>query len=145
MTDVEFHFNAPDKLGYACRLLRKAAARGARVTVTGETLLLAELDAALWTFSPLDFVPHCQVQGAPPAVLDASPIVLCDSARASPHHEVLLNLGGDVPEGFERFERLIEVVSQEDADRTQARARWKHYASRGYGLKREDLVLKEQP
>ena len=24
MTEVAFHFNAPDKLGYACRLLRKA-------------------------------------------------------------------------------------------------------------------------
>jgi DNA polymerase III subunit chi len=145
MTGVEFHFNAPDKLGYACRLLRKAAAKGARVTVTGQAPLLAELDAALWTFSPLDFVPHCRVHGAPPAILDASPIVLCDSARASPHHDVLLNLGEDVPEGFERFERLIEVVSLDEADRTRARVRWKHYASRGYELKREDLVLKEQP
>jgi len=145
MTGVEFHFNAPDKLGYACRLLRKAAAKGAKVTVTGEAPLLNELDTALWTFAPLDFVPHCQAQGAPPAVLGASPIVLCDSARSSPHHEVLLNLGGEVPDGFERFERLIEVVSLDEADRTQARARWKHYASRGYELKREDLVLKEQP
>ena len=144
MTGVEFHFNAPDKLGYACRLLRKAWAKGAKVTVTGEAKLLHELDAALWTFSPLDFVPHCRAPGAPPAVLNASPIVLCDSARASPHHEVLLNLGGEVPEGFERFERLIEVVSQNEADRNLARARWKHYASRGYELKREDLVLKEQ-
>ena len=30
MTEVAFHFNAPDKLGYACRLLRKAVATGAR-------------------------------------------------------------------------------------------------------------------
>ena len=30
MTGVEFHFNAPDKLAYACRLLRKAAAKGAK-------------------------------------------------------------------------------------------------------------------
>ena len=28
MTEVDFHFNAPDKLGYACRLLRKAVANG---------------------------------------------------------------------------------------------------------------------
>jgi DNA polymerase-3 subunit chi len=144
MTGVEFHFNAPDKLGYACRLLRKAAARGAKVAVTGEPRQLAELDTVLWTFSPLDFVPHCQARSAPSSVLNASPIVLCDSARASPHHEVLLNLGDEVPEGFERFERLIEVVSLDEDDRTRARTRWRHYASRGYELKREDLVLKEQ-
>ncbi|AMO24968.1 DNA polymerase III subunit chi [Ramlibacter solisilvae] len=143
MTGVEFHFNAPDKLGYACRLLRKAAAKGARVTVTGRPPMLRELDTALWTFSPLDFVAHCQAAGAPQAVLAASPIVLCDSPRASPHHQVLLNLGDDVPEGFERFERLIEVVSLDEDDRARARVRWKHYASRGYELKREDLVLKE--
>ena len=31
MTEIAFHFNAPDKLAYACRLLRKAVASGARV------------------------------------------------------------------------------------------------------------------
>jgi DNA polymerase-3 subunit chi len=52
--------------------------------------------------------------------------------------EVLLNLGGVVPPGFERFERLIEVVSAEDADLQQARLRWRHYASRGYAMTRHD-------
>ena len=35
MTEVAFHFNAPDKLGYACRLLRKAVGTGARVLDLG--------------------------------------------------------------------------------------------------------------
>ena len=33
MTEVAFHFNVPDKLGYACRLLRKAYAAGGPVGV----------------------------------------------------------------------------------------------------------------
>ena len=36
MTEVAFHFNAPDKVAYACRLLRKAVGSGARVVVTAE-------------------------------------------------------------------------------------------------------------
>jgi len=48
-----------------------------------------------------------------------------------------------VPEGFERFERLIELVAQEDGDRQQARARWKHYADRGYAIQRHDLAQRE--
>ena len=40
MTEVSFHFNVPDKIGHACRLLRKAVAAGARVVVTGEDPLL---------------------------------------------------------------------------------------------------------
>lgn len=143
MTEVMFHFNAPDKLGHACRLVRKAVASGARVTVTGEADLLRELDVALWTFSPLEFIPHCHGGDGGPAVLAASPVVLCGSPSASPHHEVLVNLGGPVPEGFERFERLIEVVTGQDEDRVQGRRRWKHYADRGYAITRHDLAATE--
>ncbi len=61
----------------------------------------------------------------------------------APHHEVLLNLHSDVPEGFGRFDRLVEVVSaQDEADRAQARTRWSHYASRCYAIARHYMVLK---
>ena len=57
VTEVDFHFNAPDKLGYACRLLRKAVARMARAWWSSATrATLRDLDIALWTFSPLDFI-----------------------------------------------------------------------------------------
>lgn len=143
MTEVAFHFNVPDKLGYACRLLRKAAGSGAKVVVTGEAELLRALDTELWTFSALEFLPHCHAASADAQVLAASPIVLADAPRATPHQEVLVNLGARIPDGFERFERLIEVVTQEDEDRQQARMRWKHYADRGYAIKRHDLAAKE--
>jgi DNA polymerase-3 subunit chi len=142
MTEVAFHFNATDKLGYACRLLRKAVGTGARVMVTGGGQTLRELDVALWTFAPLEFLPHCHAE-ATPAVLAASPVVLAESVRSAPHQQVLVNLGGTVPEGFERFERLIEVVSNDEADRLDARQRWKHYADRGYAITRHDLTARE--
>jgi DNA polymerase-3 subunit chi len=143
MTEVTFHFNAPDKVGHACRLLRKAVASGAKVVVTGDAALLRELDVALWTFAPLEFVPHCLNGASAPGVLAASPVVLADSARSAPHQHVLVNLGAGVPEGFERFERLIEVVTGQEDDRQQGRRRWKHYADRGYAVKGEDLGPKE--
>jgi DNA polymerase-3 subunit chi len=143
MTEVTFHFNVPDKLAYACRLLRRATGAGARVVVTGDAGLLRDLDIELWTFSPLEFIPHCHAASADPQVLAASPVVLADSARGTPHQQVLVNLGGPVPEGFERFERLNELVSVDDGDRTQARARWKHYADRGYAIKRHDVATRE--
>ena len=142
MTGVEFHFNAPDKIGYACRLLRKAVRQGAQVAVTAEPAFLRELDMVLWTFEPLEFVPHC-LANAPAQVVNATPIVLCDDARSSPHHDVLVNLGGEVPDGFERFERLIEVVTLDGDDRIAGRTRWNHYKSRGYEIKRKDLELKD--
>ena len=143
MTEVTFHFNAPDKTAYACRLLRKAFGTGAKVVVTGDPGLLRELDTALWTFSPLEFVPHCLGAGSTPAVLAASPVVLSESPRSAPHQQVLVNLGSAVPEGFERFERLIEVVTVDEQERQHARRRWKHYADRGYAIMRHDLAARE--
>ena len=143
MTEVAFHFNAPDKLGYACRLLRKAHAAGSRVVVTGRPELLRELDVTLWTFGALEFIPHCYGATQGERVQARSPVVLSDSARAAPHQEVLVNLGPEVPEGFERFERLIEVVTLDGEERQQARRRWKHYADRGYSIQRHDLAPAE--
>jgi len=135
MTEIAFHFNVPDKLDYACRLLRKAVGTGARLVVTAESGLLAKLDVALWTFAPLDFIPHCRA-GSDAAMLAVTPVVLAESALAAPHHEILVNLGTKVAEGFERFERLIEVVDMQEDDRLLARTRWKHYADRGYVITR---------
>ena len=139
MTEVAFHFNMPDKLAYGCRLLRKAWGSGARVVVTAEPDTLERLDLMLWTFSALEFVPHCRLT-APAATLATSPVLLTPTLTDCPHHEVLVNLGQDVPPGFERFERFIELVTVADADRVAARSRWKHYTDRGYAMKRHDLA-----
>lgn len=142
MTEVEFHFNVGDKLAYSCRLLRKARAGGAKIMVTAEPNLLAQLDQMLWTFSSTEFLPHCRSE-ADPATLALTPIVLTpspsDPALKGSPHAVLVNLGQAVPEGFERFERFIELVASAEDDRLSARQRWKHYKDRGYALKRYDL------
>ena len=143
MTEVAFHFNAPDKQAYACRLLRKAVAAGSRVVVTGPGADLARLDQLLWTFSQTDFIPHVR-QPAEPGQLAASPVVLTEAPAAPglPHHQVLLNLGEDLPAGFEAYERVIEVVSLDEGDRQHARGRWKRYTEGGYTIQRHDLNLK---
>ena len=143
MARIEFHFNAPDKLAYACRLLRKAVGSGARVVVLASADDIAQLDAQLWTFAPLEFVPHARLDSAP-EVLAASPVLLTDAlTRSLPHQEVLLHLGQSEVLGFEAFARFIEVVGLDEADRQAARRRWKHYTEQGHTLLRHDLQLKE--
>ena len=143
MTEVEFHFNVGDKLEYSCRLLRKAHAGGAKLLVTADPVMLAQLDQMLWTLSATEFLPHCR-SDAPPATLALSPIVLAASAlepvlegRAT---GVLVNLGQDVPPGFESFERFIEIVSSAPDDRQAGRQRWNHYKQRGYAIKAHDRI-----
>jgi DNA polymerase-3 subunit chi len=131
MTTVDFHTGAADKLLYAARLLRKAYASGARVTVTGPRRVLEQFDARLWTFAQLDFVPHVFADSKLAA---ETPILLSDDPKASPVHEVLVNLGDSVPDGFARYTRLIELVGADDADRQAGRERYRHYRDRGYAL-----------
>lgn len=142
MTEVAFHFNAVDKLAYACRLLRKACSTSAKVIVTGEAELLHSLDADLWTFDPLAFVPHC-FANAPEAVILHTPVILAITMEQLPtplpHHDIMVNLGQKLIKGFETFERVIEIVSSAEDDKALARQRWKHYAERGYPLVRHDL------
>jgi DNA polymerase-3 subunit chi len=129
VTEVEFHTGVPDKLGFACRLLRKAQAKGARVVVHADAVQGVALDRALWTFDPLAFVPHARVGTSAPA---ATPIWIVERLADAPHHEVLLNLADEVAAGFETFTRLIEVVATDGAD--AGRRRWRHYDSRGYSI-----------
>lgn len=100
---------------------------------------LRQLDTALWTFSALDFIPHCFAD-ASPAVQELSRIVLGQSeSAAAPVRPMLVNLDNLVPPGFERFDRVIELVGTGEDERLAARARWKHYASRGYAIVRHDV------
>ena len=47
-----------------------------------------------------------------------------------------------MPNGFEKFERIIEIVTRNDEDRQLARGRWKYYADSGFTMTRHDLALK---
>lgn len=139
MTEIAFHFNAPDKLAYACRAARKLLRQDRRLVVLAPDTLMDALDETLWHMAPQDFVAHCRAD-AEAHVLEASPIVLAQGLQDAPHHEVLLNLSDEVPQGFGSFERLIEVVGCDETDRAAARVRWKHYMQRGYALVRHDLA-----
>ena len=139
VTEVAFHFGAPDRLVYTCRLLRKATATGARLVVRSSPDITAALDAALWNLGPADFITHCD-QSAAEAVRVRSSVLLVDAdAALEADFPILVNLADDVPAEFERFQRVIEIVSTDEQDRNLARRRWKLYTERGYTITRHDL------
>lgn len=137
MTDIVFHFNAAERLTYACRLLRKAVLTSTPVVVTGASDQLRELDTALWIFSPTDFVPHCD-SDAGLSLVKRSPVILTTALKERPMANTLLNLDASIPEGFEQFDRVIEIVSLDETDKKCARMRWKRYADLGLNLIRHD-------
>lgn len=138
MTEVHFYTGVPDKTLYACGLVKKALERGRKVVVyASDARALARFDQALWTFDPISFVPH--VLASDP-LAPRTPVVLTDQGEADanggsvPHHEVLVNLDAQWPKFFSRFDYLMEIVGEDEADRAAGRARWKFYSERGYKL-----------
>ena len=133
MTRVDFHSKVPDKFSYACRLVRKARASDMQIVVFLEDdHQLKAFDKALWTFSEQDFLPHVV---AGDALAAQTPVILTDDAnQALPHHQVMINLSSKTPEHFARFERLFEIVSNDEADLTAGRERYRLYQQRGYPL-----------
>jgi DNA polymerase-3 subunit chi len=131
MTRIDFHSNVGDSIAYACRLVRKAYLSGQPIVVLAEPDRLAAFDEQLWTFSPLDFVPHCMA-GSPLA--KDTPVVLAANLDEVPHHQILVNLGMSVPPQFARFERLLEVVGNEEQELAAGRERYRFYRDRGYAL-----------
>ncbi|QAU33880.1 DNA polymerase III subunit chi [Janthinobacterium sp. 17J80-10] len=132
MTRIDFHSNVPDKFHFACRLVRKARAADSKIVLKADRQDLAALDAALWTFSADEFVPHVQ---AGDALAAQTPVILtADDNAELPHHQILINLSGTPPANFARFERLIEIVAAADTDAAAGRVRYKYYLGQGYQL-----------
>ena len=140
MTEVSFRFNVAEPVAYVGRYLRKSLRAGRTAAVVGPRETLTALSQSLWRFPPTDFVPHVLLRaGSKPAPVQApTPLWLVEAAADAPVHSVLLNLGDEPPEGFERFERVVEIVPTDADAREAGRRRWRHYQSRGYAIERHD-------
>ncbi len=140
MTDVEFHTRVADRVGYTCRLLRKAYRSGARVLVTAPAEVLAVLDRSLWAFEEREFVPHVVVPGSSAALRRRTPIWLAplsevfDDPAAGAAPRVVVNLGADAPRDLQALDRLIEVLSTDVDDVDRGRARWRAYKAAGLNI-----------
>ena len=137
MTSVDFYFNATDKLQVACRLAGKAMAQGKRLLIYAPQADTAQrIDRLLWTWQATGFVPHC---AAHDPLASETPVLIAADMQAGSACDVLLNLSAEPPPAFERYERLLELVAQDDEDRRAARERYRFYRERGYRIADHDL------
>lgn len=140
---VTFHFNVPDKLVYTSRLVRKARARQARLVICGDEAELAQLSSQLWALTPESFLAHAPAH-APDHLVRHSPVLLVPQPRGDEAADVLVNLGQDMPSGRDGFPRVIEIVSFGEADRAQARVRWRAYVASGITPERHDVAAQQE-
>jgi DNA polymerase-3 subunit chi len=138
VTTIDFYFNATDRFQVACRLAGKAITQRKRMLIYApEPEAASRIDKLLWTWPAIGFVPHCALQDA---LAGDTPVLIASDAQTPPSCELLLNLDAQCPPHFERFERLLEVVGADDAERQAGRGRYRFYLERGYRISNHDLA-----
>lgn len=146
MTQIDFYFNAADKVKLAVTLSSKAVAQfltgvphNRMLLVTPDEATAQRVEAALWTFQQTSFLPHCR--GGDPRAHE-TPIIVGYGEDEPVHDEVLLNLCPQYPAFFSRFRRLIEIVGTSEDDKAAARERFRFYRDRGYEIRSHDVTGK---
>jgi DNA polymerase-3 subunit chi len=105
----------------ACRLAEKAYRAGHRVYVQTATAQdEVALDDLLWTFKQNSFVPHARWQGeGEPDV----PVLVGHRPAPAFSGDVLIHLNEAIPDAYERFERIAEIVDADAVCRAAGRRR----------------------
>lgn len=140
MTRIDFYI-LPERAGAAdsamiaaCKLCEKAVAAGMRIYAHVDSRAVADdFDGALWSFRQGGFIAHEHYQGAE-IEAPLPPVLIGGVEPPDSHHDVLVNLGTQVPDFFSRFTRVLEIVAGDETQRSASRARYKFYRDRGYEL-----------
>jgi DNA polymerase-3 subunit chi len=137
MTQIDFYTHVESRYQTLCVLAGKALARGLRMMIlTPHSEATEQVDRLLWSQPAIGFLPHCRAHHK---LAGVTPIILDHVAEPVVHEQLLVNLCDQPPPHFSRFERLIEIVGLDDAEREQARARFRFYRERGYEIRTHDL------
>ncbi|PZQ18713.1 MAG: DNA polymerase III subunit chi [Rhodanobacter denitrificans] len=124
-----------DPLLLVCELARRAFASGQPTAILVRSLDQAEeLDAKLWEFDESAFIPH-QIAGDDDDAV--TPVLIVPPGVDAAERPLLINLRDACATG--RFERVLEVVAADPAERDGSRQRWSEYKRRGLDLKKNDM------
>ena len=138
MTEIDFCFNVADKLRLVARYAAKSVKQESRLFIFApDERGAAEVCRALWSCEQTSFIPHCRSRDALAA---ETPVIVDHAADPLIHDDLLLNLATGYPPFFSRFRRLIEIVGNEEEDKSAARDRFRFYRDRGYEIRRHDMT-----
>ena len=141
MTQVDFYIlpaTEPEaQLNFVCRLTEKALRKGHQIYIQAQNEAQAKaLDQLLWEFRPDSFIPHLLVGDDN---VEGVPVAIGHTDDCAHHHDVMINLCSHVPDHFSRFERVAEIIFQQESLLKAKRDDWRFYKERGYALNRHDM------
>jgi DNA polymerase-3 subunit chi len=124
-----------DPLLLVCELARRVFDSGQQALVLVRSAEQAdELDEKLWEFDEDAFIPH-QIAGDDDDAI--TPVLIVTPGTTTPDRRLVINLRDECAPGL--FERVLEVVAANEAERTGSRERWKTYKAAGFDVAKHDM------
>jgi len=153
MTRIDFYVLPELRLDarehFAARLAAKAFRQGHRSLIqVADDASVDRLTTLLWEEPRNAFLGHERL-GAPggdhraPVVLATGRELAQMDSAALPIHDLLINLELEVPARFAAFDRVAEIICQEETVRDAGRASYRFYRERGYPLHHHDLAARQ--
>ncbi|MBE8717915.1 DNA polymerase III subunit chi [Cellvibrio polysaccharolyticus] len=147
MTRIDFYIlqdNASEaRWHFACRLIEKAVRQGHRILVNlGNSIDGQAFDDLLWSFKPESFIPHCLADDANAAAAQTPVLIYQQAPAKTPfpfEQSLLINLAEEVPTVFSQFERLSEIVIQEENVLKNTREHYHFYRKGGYSIEHRKI------
>lgn len=116
------------RLNFLCRLVEKAVGLNHQIYIhTSSEQQAIEIDDLLWSYKLESFLPHSH---ATQEHLDA-PIVIGFGDSCGDHEDLLINLARDLPSFYKKFERIAEIVIQNDIILKELRAHYRQIQKDG--------------
>jgi DNA polymerase-3 subunit chi len=140
MTRVDFYLLSPQQHNQdrvVCQLCQKAYDSNQKtLLLTQSPQQTSHFDQQLWIFNSDSFIPHdTHVDGDSDSFL--SPILIHDQPDPQGERQLLINLSPLVPAYFAQFDRVIELVTEDN--KQSAREHYTFYKERGYPLNHHTL------
>ena len=124
-----------DPLLLVCELANRAFASGQATLILARSQDQADaLDEKLWEFDADAFIPH-QLAGDEDDAI--TPVLIAAPGAATADRTLVINLREECAPGL--FERVLEVVPADDAQRLGSRERWKTYKAAGFEVAKHDM------
>jgi DNA polymerase-3 subunit chi len=127
LTNVQFIFNVKDKsVLLHSLLLQNLQKKKATLVFCGDQLETKALSENLWSSSGINFLPH--IVNKP---YENEMIILSDD-RIDWMDDILINFSTSMINVFNRYLKLIELVTDDEKNKANARDRFKFYKDCGY-------------
>jgi DNA polymerase-3 subunit chi len=142
MTNIDFYILQNKELAarsqFLCRLCKKARGQGHQIYIHCDDEQQAkQLDELLWTFEENSFLPHKAVAD----ITGASPIEIGFGNISAEHHgDLLINFSSSRADFFAQFDRLAEIVVQEEKLLQASRTNYRFYKQRNYPIRNHQIA-----